>query len=193
MNTFGGFDLFDPSTWLGGGDTSSSTGGSYTGASNDLFGFNLPNFQDIVGGISDSQLYNWNNYWDKGGVMGANLTGTTSSSGTTTSDIFSGITDFLNSTLSVLPGLAQTGLGIYAGVQAIINQSNPSDKIITLPGTKTPVIERTQNGTTTYIPFATAYPGLVPQVTQAQQSTQWIPFAVAGVLGLGLILILKKK
>jgi hypothetical protein len=194
MNTFGGFDLFSPSTWFGDDNTASSTGGSsFTGASNDFFGFNLPDFNDVVGGVSDSQLNQWNNYWDKGGVMGADLTGTTGTSGTTSGDIFSGIGDFLNTTLSALPGLAQTGLGIYANVQAIINAQNPSDKIVTLPGSKTPVIERTQGGATTYIPFATAYPGLVPQVNQAQQSAQWIPFAFAGILGLGLIFILKKK
>jgi hypothetical protein len=192
MNTFG--EWWNPLTWGQDSGTSTDTSsGSFTGASNDLFGFNLPNFDDVVGGVSDSTLNQWQNYWNNNGVMGANLTGTVGTGGSTTGDVFSGISDFLNNALSALPNLAQTGLGIYASVQKLVNEQNPSDRIVTLPGSKTPVIERTQNGSTTYIPFVQAYPGLVSQVNQAQQSSQWVPLALFGVLGLGLIFILKKK
>jgi len=187
MNTFG--EWYNPFTWFDDSSSTDTTGGSYTGASNDPFGFNLPDFNDVLGGISDSSLFQWQNYWNQGGMMGADLSNPVSTTGGSSFDFLGGFNDFL----SGLTGIAQTGLGIYSGVQAIINQSNPSDKIVFLPGTKTPVIERTQGGTTTIVPFATAYPNLVPQVTQAQQNS-WIgPALIAGVLGVGLILILKKK
>jgi hypothetical protein len=198
MNTFGAFDLFDSSTWF---DSSSSinnidgieggTGSSF-GSSNDPFGwsswFSGGQSTDIQAGVSDSQLNDWNTYWSSGGVMGNNL-GSGTSTGTSSTDIFGGFNDFL----SGITGLAQTGLGVWQGVQTIINQQNPSDELVKLPGSNTPVVKRTTGGKTEYFPITQLYPGLSTQVQTAQQNSWIAPVLIAGVLGVGLILILKKK
>ena len=197
MNTFGAFDLFSPSTWFDGEDTPPdiSTGGtSFDGNSNDLFGFNFDNFfgggsstEYQNPGLSDADLQARLDYINSGGVMNYQPT----IPGTTPSSFLDGfnLNDFLNG----ITGVAQAGFGIYKGIQDIINEQNPSDKLVFLPGTRTPVIQRTQGGSSTYVPLDKLYPSLVPQVQRAQQNS-WIgPALIAGVLGLGLILILKKK
>lgn len=195
MNTFGGFfDFF-------GGDSdtdSSGTAGSYTlPPTTDPFGWSswLGGGQstDVVGGVSDSQLNDWNTYWASGGVMNANLGGTQSGTASS-SDIFSGIGDFFSGLTQNLPGLIQTGLGAYAQVQQLIAAQNPQDELVRLPGSNTPVIKRTQGGQTSYYPITQLYPSLAPQVQQAQRSQNWLlPVALVGILGIGFILITKKK
>lgn len=195
MNTFGGFfDFF-------GGDSdtdSSGTAGSYTlPPTTDPFGWSswLGGGQstDVVGGVSDSQLNDWNTYWASGGVMNANLGGTQSGTASS-SDIFSGIGDFFSGLTQNLPGLIQTGLGAYAQVQQLIASQNPQDELVRLPGSNTPVIKRTQGGQTSYYPITDLYPSLAPQVQQAQRSQNWLlPVALVGILGIGFILISKKK
>lgn len=192
MNTFGAFDLFSPSTWFDGSAPATDAGGANVGPASDPFGwsslFGGSQSTDIQAGVSDSQLNDWNTYWASGGVMGNNLSGGTSTIGTNSSDFLGGFNDFL----SGLTGLAQTGLGVWQGVQTIINQANPSDELVKLPGSNTPVVKRVVNGQTQYFPITQLYPNLSSQVKTAQNS--WIgPALIAGVLGFGLILILKKK
>ena len=195
MNTFGAFDFFSPSTWFDGSDTEPAsgtvTGSTNFGDSSDPFGWSSwlsGGSTDIQAGVSDSQLNDWNTYWASGGVMGADLTGGTSASTGSSFDFLGGINDFL----SGITGVAQTGLGIWQGVQTIINQQNPSDELVKLPGSNTPVVKRTTGGQTQYFPITQLYPNLSTQVKTAQNS--WIgPALIAGVLGFGLILILKKK
>ena len=200
MNTLGAFDLFDPGSWFGGDSTpefsAPSSGGSPSTStgSDDLFGwdnlFGGGSSTDFNAGVSDSQLNAWNEYWASGGVMGADLSGGTSTSTSTGSsfDFLGGVNDFL----AGITGVAQTGLGIWQGVQNVINQQNPSDKLVKIPGSNTPVVERVVNGKTTYYPITQLYPSLTPQVQTAQNS--WIgPVLIAGIVGFGLILILKKN
>lgn len=200
MKTMGEFNLFDTDTWFG-DDTASvgGTGGSYTtNPATDPFGwsswFSGGQSTDVVGGVSDSQLNDWNTYWASGGVMNANLGGTGSTtSGTTSSDIFGGIGDFFSGITQNLPGLVNLGLSTYANIQQIIAQANPDDQLVTLPGSSIPVVKRTVSGQTSYYPITQLYPNLAPQVQQAQQSSWVGPVLLAGVAGLGLFLILKKK
>ena len=192
---------YDPTTWFQDEVPDvTGTGGSFTtNPNNDPFGWSTflggGTSTDIQAGVSDSQLSDWNTYWSSGGVLGANLTGNTSNPGTSSTDIFSGFSDFFSGLTNVLPGLAQTaqtGLGIWANVQSLINAQNPSDELVQLPGSNTPVIKRTTGGQAQYYPITQLYPSLAPQVQSAQNS--WIgPLLITGVLGLGLIFILKKK
>jgi hypothetical protein len=192
MNTFG--EWYNPLTWFDDSTPEISTGGSSSTGSTDLFGWdNLfgggGSSTDLFAGVSDSQLADWNTYWASGGVMGADLSSTTPFTpiGTDSSDWLSGVNDFLKG----ITGVAQTGLGIWQGVQTIIREQNPSDQLVQIPGSSTPVVKRVVDGKTTFIPIVSAYPNLAPQVQQAQNS--WIaPVMIAGILGFGLILILKK-
>jgi hypothetical protein len=192
MNTFG--DWWNPTTWFDSSDSTPeiSTGGSSSTGSTDLFGWdNLfgggGSSTDLFAGVSDSTLLDWNTYWSSGGVMGADLTGGTSTSTDSSFDFLGGVNDFLKG----ITGVAQTGLGIWQGVQTIIREQNPSDQLVQIPGSSTPVVKRVVDGKTTFIPIVSAYPNLAPQVKDAQNS--WIgPALIAGVLGFGLILILKK-
>jgi len=192
MNTFGAW--YDPSSWFDDSTPEISTGGSSSTGSTDLFGWNNlfgggGSSTDLFAGVSDSQLADWNTYWSSGGVMGADLSSTTPFTpiGTDSSDWLSGVNDFLKG----ITGVAQTGLGIWQGVQTIIREQNPSDQLVQIPGSSTPVVKRVVDGKTTFIPIVSAYPNLAPQVKDAQNS--WIgPALIAGVLGFGLILILKK-
>jgi hypothetical protein len=192
MNTFGAW--YDPSSWFDDSTPEISTGGSSSTGSTDLFGWNNlfgggGSSTDLFAGVSDSQLADWNTYWSSGGVMGADLSSTTPFTpiGTDSSDWLSGVNDFLKG----ITGVAQTGLGIWQGVQTIIREQNPSDQLVQIPGSSTPVVKRVVDGKTTFIPIVSAYPNLAPEVQQAQNS--WIaPVMIAGILGFGLILILKK-
>jgi hypothetical protein len=194
MNSMGVW--YDPTTWFDDEPASvGGTGGSYTtNPATDPFGwsswFSGGQSTDVVGGISDSDLSAWNNYWSSGGVMNANLGGTGSTtSGTTSSDIFGGLTDFFGGLTSAV----NFGLSTYANIQQIIAQANPDDQLVTLPGSSVPVVKRTVSGQTSYYPITQLYPNLAPQVQQAQQSSWVGPVLLAGVAGLGLFLILKKK
>ena len=196
MNTLGVW--YDPTTWFSEpAPDVSGTGGSYTtNPATDPFGwssvFSGGTQTDVIGGISDSNLNDWNTYWASGGVMGANL-GTGTTGGATSSDIFGGIGDFFSGLTQNLPGLVNLGLSTYQGIQNIIAQSNPNDKLIVLPGSQIPVVQRTQGGQTSYYPITQLYPSLAPQVQQAQQNSWLGPLLLVGVLGIGAILIFKKK
>jgi hypothetical protein len=121
--------------------------------------------------------------------MGADLSNPVSTTGGSSLDFLGGFNDFLTG----ITGLAQTGLGVWQGVQTIINQQNPSDELVKLPGSNTPVIKRTTGGQTQFFPITQLYPNLAPQVQSAQQNS-WIgPVLIAGVLGVGLLFIFKKK
>ena len=189
MNTLG--DWWNPTTWFD--DSTAGNVSADIGNASDPFGwsswFSGGQSTDIQAGVSDSQLSSWNEYWSSGGVMGADLGGgsSTTSTGSSSFDFLGNINDFL----SGITGVAQTGLGIWQGVQTIINQQNPTDELVRLPGSNTPVIKRTTGGQAQYFPITQLYPNLAPQVQQAQNS--WIgPALIAGVLGIGLIVILKK-
>lgn len=198
MNTFG--EWWNPSTWFSDSTVDSGgTAGSYTlPPTTDPFGWTswLGGGQstDVVGGISDSDLSAWNTYWSSGGVMNANLGQTGSATTTTSSDIFSGIGDFFSSLTQNLPSLVQTGLGTWSAINQIIAQQNPDDQLVTLPGSSVPVVKRTVNGQSSFYPITQLYPSLSPQVQQAQQSQNWLfPVLLVGALGIGFILISKKK
>lgn len=197
MNTFGVW--YDPTTWFGDDTTDSGgTAGSYTlPPTSDPFGWSswLGGGQStgVVAGVSDADLYDWNTYWASGGAMTANLGGTQSGTASS-SDIFSGIGDFFTGLTQNLPGLIQTGLGAYQSIQQIIAQQNPQDELVRLPGSTVPVVKRTQAGQVSYFPITQLYPSLAPQVQQAQQSQNWLlPVVLVGALGIGFILISKKK
>lgn len=191
MNTLGAW--YDPSSWFDDSTPEISTGVSSSTGSTDLFGWdNLfgggGSSTDLFAGVSDSQLKDWNTYWASGGVMGADLGGGTSTSSGSSFDFLGGFNDFL----AGITGVAQTGLGIWQGVQTLINQQNPTDELVRLPGSNTPVIKRTTGGQSQYFPITQLYPSLAPQVQTAQNS--WIgPVLIAGIVGFGLILILKEK
>jgi hypothetical protein len=138
-----------------------------------------------------------------GGYYGYNPSffnsGSGSSSVTTTAttnaggDLFSGFNEFLTGATSTLGNLFNTGVSAYATVQQLINAQNPTDQIIYDPRLGGAVVQRTQNGVVTYVPVATAYPQLVGQVATADKSRNMSTILIVGALGLGLILILKKK
>jgi hypothetical protein len=195
MNPLGAFDLFDTSTWFSSDANTNTDAGAVSTDTGSFDPFGWTSFfgggqsTDIATGASDSQLADWNTYWASGGVMGNSAGNPTT---TTSSDIFSGLGDFLSGITGAIPGLAQTGLGVWQGVQALINQQNPSDQLVTIPGSSTPVVKRTQGGQTTYHPITDLYPNLSPDVKKAQASNL-VPVILIGVSALGLILILKKK
>lgn len=202
MNTFGEFNLFDMDTWFGGpgldGSSAGSagTGGSFMGDIGDnLFGYNpLLEPKPPTPGADTGNSFTMPDYFASGGVM----TPPAQSSGGSTDDIFAGLSDFFSGFTQALPGLVNTGLSTWQSVQNIINQQNAlnatRDELVYLPGQRTPVIKRTQGSTTTYHPIVDLYPSLAPQVQQAQQSQNWLlPVALVGILGIGFILISKKK
>lgn len=123
------------------------------------------------------------------GTSSVTTTATTNAGG----DLFSGFNEFLTGATSTLGNLFNTGVSAYATVQQLINAQNPTDQIIFDPRLGGAVVQRTQNGTVTYVPVATAYPQLVGQVAQADKSRNMSTILMVGALGLGLILILKKK
>lgn len=168
----------------------------------------LINWGETLGQTTPSYQYDttdWTNYWLRGGLMGGGTTGTytggtgagSTSQLTGGSDIFSGvsntITDFINGATSTLSNLFGAGLGAYAQVQQLINSQNPTDTIVNRPELGGAVVQRTQNGQTTYLPLVTAYPQFAGQIQTAKKSSDTTALIMAGVLGLGLILIYKKK
>lgn len=147
----------------------------------------------------------WTSYWARGGLMGGGTTGTytggtgagSTSSLTSGSDIFSGvgntITDFISGATGALSNIFGAGISAYSEVQKLINSQNPSDEIINRPDLGGAVVKRTVNGQTTYLPLITAYPQFAGQIQTAQKSSTNTALIMAGILGLGLVLILKKK
>lgn len=198
MNTFGVW--YDPTTWFSDESSttdSSATGGSFMGdIGGNLFGWNpLVNPQPVTPGAETGSFFTWPEYQAGGGV----LTPSTPTGGeaTSTSDIFAGLSDFLSGFTQTLPGLVNTGLSTWQSVQNIINQQNAlnatRDELVYLPGQRTPVVKRTQGAQVTYHPIVDLYPQLAPQVQQAQKNSWVLPVILVGALGIGFILISKKK
>ena len=195
MNSFGAW--YNPLTWFDDSTPEVSAGG-YTGGS-DPFGYTFDDWlgggasTDIVAGVSDQDKYLVDRYISEGGV----LTYNDPSSSTSSSDIFSGLGDFFSSLTTNLPSLVNLGLGTWQNVEKFIDAqsqaSGKQDRLVVLPGTKTPVVERTEGGNKTYYRMTDLYPSLAPEVQKAQQNS-WIgPVLLVGVLGIGAILIFKKK
>lgn len=160
--------------------------------------FNIGDYSGIKPDTSYQTTFDqwWKDYQFGGGTMTPN-TGQVSTTGG--SDIFSGISsglnDFLsgvNSTLGSLGGIFGQGLQAYAAVQQLINAQNPSDQIIRHP-TLGVVVERTQGGTKTYLPVATAYPQFSGQLQQAEKDSNLNTVLLVGALGLGAFILLKDK
>lgn len=175
------------------------TGGSSTGSTSDYtpynptpvttsdpFGFDL-SFSPFTKPYSTPDL---GTYLNTGWLGSSGSTSTSTTSGT---DLFSGISDFISGATSSLKDLFGTGLSAYAEVQKLINSQNPTDVIVNRPELGGAVVQRTQNGSVTYLPLVTAYPQFAGQIQTAKKSDTTNALLIAGVLGLGLVLILKKK
>lgn len=201
MNTLGAW--YNPFTWFDNEtpEVSAPSSTGYTGAGNDLFGFNFDDWlgsgastTTIIPGLSDQQKTAWDEYLASGGVMEPNFN---AQAGTTSTDIFGGIGDFFDSLSKNLPSLVGLGLNTWQNVEAILDQqeraSGVRDSLMFLPGTTTPIIKREQGGNITYSRIADLYPQLAPQVRQAQSQNQLMGLALIGALGIGLILIFRKK
>ena len=146
-------------------------------------------------GQSDSDVNAWANYWASGGVMGNNSSANNVAvTGTGTgSDVFANLGSSFNNILSGVTNLFSAGVGAYATVQQLINAQNPTDVIVNRPELGGAVVQRTQNGQVTYVPLLTAYPQFASQIGTANKSSNMNGLLIAGALGLGLVLILKKK
>ncbi|NDG85151.1 MAG: hypothetical protein EBX52_08975, partial [Proteobacteria bacterium] len=133
---------------------------------------------------------NQNDFW-----AFTNPTTSAPSETNSTTDFLSGLGDFFSGVTQNLPGLVNFGLNTWQSVEQLIAQQNPQDTLTMIPGSNIPVVKRTQGGQTSYYPITQLYPSLAPQVQQAQQNqNSWVgPVLLAGVAGLGLFLILKKK
>lgn len=201
MNTLGAW--YNPLTWFDNEtpEVSAPSGAGYTGAGNDLFGFNFDDWlgsgastTTIIPGVSDQQKTAWDEYLASGGVMEPNFN---AQAGTTSTDIFGGIGDFFDSLSKNIPSLVGLGLNTWQNVEAILAQqeraSGVRDSLVFLPGTQTPVVKREQGGNVTYSRIADLYPQLAPQVRQAQSQNQLLGLALIGALGIGLIFIFRKK
>lgn len=104
---------------------------------------------------------------------------------------FTSFLDGITSSVSALGSVFGTGLQAYSDVQRLITSLAPQDQIVMQNGI--PFISRTTNGQTTLIPASTVYPQFTQQLATAQKSNQTQTLLIAGALGLGLVLILKKK
>lgn len=178
-NFFGGTTEYTPTTGLvNWGETLGQT---------------LPAFGSA--GQSDSDVNAWANYWASGGVMGNNSSANNVAvTGTGTgSDVFANLGSSFNNILSGVTNLFSAGVGAYATVQQLINAQNPTDVIENRPELGGAVVKRTQNGQVTYVPLLTAYPQFASQINSANKSSNMSGLLIAGALGLGLVLILKKK
>ena len=161
-----------------------NTFGLFTGDPNDPFGFS----SDLTGNTGSG--FNLDDYISGGGLI---ATGGGTNAGATSSDFdfFSGLGDFFSGLTQNLPQLAEIGLGTYKEIQNIIAQDNPQDKLVMIPGSNIPVIQRTEGGRSSYYPISQLYPGLAPQVQKAQQNSWILPVAIVGALGLGFLLLRK--
>jgi len=189
---------YDPTTWFSDepADISSSLG--YTGYEKDPFGWGFEDWLGggastvtITGGQSDADVSAWQDYLASGGVMVPQP----SNSATTSTDLFGGITDFFSDLTRNLPSLVGLGLNTWQNVEAILAEqeraSGTTDRLVFLPGSNTPVIQRTQGGNTTYSRITDLYPSLAPQVQQASQTNMLIGIGLLGALGVGLFLIFR--
>ena len=168
----------------------SSTPSSLPATDVDSAFFGGSSWDQILGESQKFQGYNVtaiNNYTNSGGVLATGNTDT-ASSGDFFTDLASGFNSFLTGITNIVPA----GLQAYAQVQQLINSQNPSDRIVNTPlGVR---VERTQGGSVTYLDPLTLYPQYAQQIQQAQTSSKnTTTLLIAGALGLGLILILKKK
>jgi hypothetical protein len=179
-------------TWndlTGSSNSSSGTSYSYTPTAtttSDPFGFDL-NFSSFTNPNSNPYLPAYNEF----GYLG-----TTAQTATTTGASGGGfdLTSFLDGisgSVSALGSVFGTGLQAYADVQKLITSLAPQDKIVVRGGQT--YIDRTVNGSTTTIPASTVYPQFTTQFATAQKSNQTQTLLLVGALGLGLVLILKKK
>jgi len=159
----------------------------------ETLGQTIPTFNSA--GQSDSDVNAWANYWASGGVMGNNSSANNVAvTGTSTgSDVFANLGSSFNNILSGVTNLFGAGVNAYATVQQLINAQNPSDVIVNRPELGGAVVQRTQNGQVTYVPLLTAYPQFASQIGTANKSSNMSGLLIAGALGLGLVLILKKK
>ncbi|NBT47100.1 MAG: hypothetical protein EBT07_04680 [Actinobacteria bacterium] len=159
----------------------------------ETLGQTVSNYQSA--GQSDSDVQAWTNYFLTGGVMGnnssANNVAVTNTG--TGSDVFANLGASFNNILSGVTNLFGAGVNAYATVQQLINAQNPSDVIVNRPELGGAVVQRTQNGQVTYVPLLTAYPQFASQIGTANKSSNMSGLLIAGALGLGLVLILKKK
>ena len=168
----------------------SSTPSSLPATDVDSAFFGGSSWGEILGEAEKFQGYNVtaiNNYTNSGGVLATGNTGTSTTSDFLT-DFTTGLGDFFKGVTTLIPA----GLSAYAQVQQLINSQNPTDRIVNTPlGVR---VERTQGGSVTYLDPLTLYPQYAQQIQQAQTSSKnTTTLLIAGVLGLGLILILKKK
>lgn len=177
-------------TWNSFFDSGSSGGGTtYTttpALNTDPFGFEL-NFSSFTNPDSNPYLPAYNEF----GYLGT--TGVTADATTTSgSDFnFTNFLDGITSSFSTLGTLFGTGLQAYADVQKLITSLAPQDKIVVRNGQT--YIDRTVNGSTTTLPANVVYPQFTQQFDTAKKSNQTQTLLIAGALGLGLVLILKKK
>jgi hypothetical protein len=72
----------------------------------------------------------------------------------------------------------------------LINQVNPQDKIITIPGRSGAYVDK---GGGRIIPIEQEYPTLRADIDKANSAASLNKMLIFGVVGLGLVLILKKK
>lgn len=160
--------------------------------------FNIGDYSGISPDTSYQTTFDqwWKDYQFGGGTM-APTTGQVATTGS--SDIFTGISTGLNdllsgvnSTLGSLGGIFGQGLQAYAAVQQLINAQNPTDQIIQHPQLGV-VVQRTQGGSTTYVPVATAYPQFAGQIQQAEKSSNLNSILLVGALALGAFILIKKK
>jgi len=152
----------------------------------DPFGFNL----------SLDQFTNPNNNPYLPAYLNSGYLGTTAQTADTTSTSgggfdFTSFLDGITSSVSALGSVFGTGLQAYTDVQRLITSLAPQDEIIMVGGQ--PYIKRTTNGQTTTLPANVVYPQFTQQLATAQKSNQTQTLLIAGALGLGLVLILKKK
>jgi len=135
----------------------------------------------------------WKQYGDYGGVLPyTSTTPSTTSSTNFFDDVTSGAGDFFNGVTSALQGLGglfNTGLSAYANLQQTINSLNPQDQIVQVPGDNRIYIRRDGQ----LVPFNNLYPTLSADAEAARKAQQTQTLLLVGALGLGLVLILKKK
>ena len=183
--------------FTGGSNNYTPAPSGYSGINNDPFGFNSDqyfggsNFDTTYQnpGLSDYDIAARDEYFSGGGTVGI----TSNNSGNFFSDLANGAGNFFNgltTSLTGLGGLFNTGLEAYARVQGIVNQINPQEKIIQIPGRAGAFIDR---GNGNILPLEQAYPQLGADIQRANQANTTQTLLIVGAIGLGLVLVLKKK
>lgn len=183
------FGSSDSGTGMTGGIPSSSGGYNPTSTLNsDPFGFDLS-----LGQFTNPNSNPYLPAYLNSGYLGT--TAQTADATTTSSGGFdfnlNSFLDGITSSVSALGSVFGTGLKAYTDVQRLITSLAPQDQIIMIGGQ--PYVQRTTNGATTTLPASTVYPQFTQQFATAQKSNQTQTLLIAGALGLGLVLILKKK